>query len=392
MTRILLVEATFPDIGADYKVHAQLIESAPERHRLEVVSLSNPAIAGIPTPGIQRYPVTLPHDSATRLGRQVGTLANLPRAVRDSLRIAEDFQPDVIYSSQQRRDVLLARIIATATDTPLMVHLHYQYGPWLGRLASLILRRADHVVAVSEFVRQTMLLRGVSGDRVSTVHNLTAPGTPSQGDRERVRAELGLGPAVPVVAVVGRLDPTKGIQHLISVLPDLLVDVPDLQVLVCGRSIHQAGYDQYLYDLTDSLNVGSHVKFLGHRDDVPEILGAADVFCLPTEMEAFGLVFIEAMRAGLPVVAFRSGGVPEIVRDGVTGLLSFPQDHDALARNLRTMIDDPEFARTMGRAGRQRLDDAFSPVDLADRWADLVGDVATKRTLGGRGPRRLRGQ
>jgi glycosyltransferase involved in cell wall biosynthesis len=185
-----------------------------------------------------------------------------------------------------------------------------------------------------------------------------------------------------MVAVVGRLDPNKHIGSLLAVLPPIVRDVPDLRVVICGRSVHVPGHDDELRQQASSLGLDEHVRFLGHYPDVPSILAAADVFCLPTEMEAFGLVFIEAMRAGLPVVAVRSGGVPEIVADGVTGLLSYPRDLAGLEANLRRVLVDRSGAQAMGIAGRERFDRVFDGSHIAGRWITVVESVVRESRRG----------
>jgi glycosyltransferase involved in cell wall biosynthesis len=129
-----------------------------------------------------------------------------------------------------------------------------------------------------------------------------------------------------------------------------------------------------------------------HRTDVPALLGSADVFCLPTELEPFGLVFLEAIVAGLPVVALNSGRAGEIVEHGVTGLLCAPGDVEQLARNLTNLIDDPTLAVPLARPephGRARAlaqngsprsgpsisDKRFPPADDIEQTRDAISSV-----------------
>jgi len=102
----------------------------------------------------------------------------------------------------------------------------------------------------------------------------------------------------------------------------------------------------------------------------------ADVFCLPTELDPCPLVFIEAAAEGLPSVAFYSGGVPELIRHGETGLLSYPNDIGGLTRNLRALIEDRESARRLGRAAQRRAVEEFNPTLAAKRWIDLLQQFA----------------
>jgi glycosyltransferase involved in cell wall biosynthesis len=141
--------------------------------------------------------------------------------------------------------------------------------------------------------------------------------------------------------------------------------------LVCGVTT-QPGYDAVLERRVEDLGLRDRVVFAGNRTDMPRIYAAADVFCLPTENEAFGMVFVEAMAAALPVVALDSGGVPEIVVDGETGLLSAPGDAPALARNLLAVLLDPPLAAELGAAGKRRALTRFSPQRAAADWTALL--------------------
>src|SRR5690606_24263917 len=116
------------------------------------------------------------------------------------------------------------------------------------------------------------------------------------------------------------------------------------------------------------LGVDDRVRFLGHRSDLGALMACADVFCLPSELEPFGLVYLEAMQAALPVVAAWSGGVPEIVVHGSTGLLSHPNDTEQLASDLAAVLTDGALRARLGAAGAERAATAFSPEMIAPRW------------------------
>lgn len=377
--RMVMVEAAYTSLGADYSVHEQFVGSTVGRHPLEVMSISNPGLEGAASRGIERRYVATSAPASSKLVRQVKLVKLLPAAVKNAIGVAREFQPDVIYSSQQRRDSFLASIISRQLRVPLVIHLHYPFGPWIGRIAQRTVRRADHVIAVSEFIRESTLLRGLADEQVSTVHFPTTPLPDADSQRAATRQELGIPQDALVVIAVGRLDPNKGIQHVLTVLPKILPDVPHVRLLVCGHSVHAPGFDKQLMDQAASLGLNEHVSFLGHRPDVPALMGAADVFCLPTEMDAYPLVFPEAMRCGLPIVAARSGGVPEAVADGVNGLLSLPGDLDALETNLRRVLVDEQLRVSMREASHRRLREHFDPAQTGDRWFSIIESVVEAR-------------
>jgi glycosyltransferase involved in cell wall biosynthesis len=373
--RITFVEVAYGGSDAAGSFYSLLMLALGRDNGLESTSLSHPDLIARSSDGIKRVPIALAPSGGRGLRHRLATLADIPVAVRESLAHVREFEPHAIYSSQLRKDVTLAHLISRAAGLPHLVHLHYPFGPWLGRPQVHFIRRAHHVFAVSEFTRQTALLRGFPSDRISTVPNLTHQEPPRRADRKAVRAQLGVGDNELIVIAVGRLDPGKGFEHLIRAMAAIPPLDRPVHVLICGESLHLPGFDRELEDLARSERVDDVVRFLGQRSDVADLLAAADVFCLPTEGEAFGLVFIEAMRAGLPVVALRSGGVPEIVVDGVTGWLSYPGDQEALTANLHRMLDDEEERRAFGEAGRARLASHFDNATIAAQWLRKMNRV-----------------
>ena len=368
--KVLFIEVAYGALGADYSVHAELIKAISDPGELQAMSLSHPSLAPLGPDHVVREPIRL-STPGTPFRHRLSVVVDMPRALARARRHVRRFQPDVIYSSQLRKDVVFAGLLSRLCRVPHIVHLHYSYGPWLGRLATRIIRASTHVIAVSEFVRQTALLRGFEEARVSTLPNLTAPDAGGGADRPAMRRELGIADDDVVVVAAGRLDRGKGFDLLIRAIA-ALGPVPGCVVLICGQSNHSPGHDRELRQLTNELGVEETVRFLGQRPDLPALLEAADIFCLPSTMEPFGLVYVEAMRASLPVVALRSGGVPEIVIEGVTGLLSYPGDVEALTANLRRLISEPETRTRLGRDGGQRLRSQFDNGTIARRWMSIV--------------------
>jgi glycosyltransferase involved in cell wall biosynthesis len=125
------------------------------------------------------------------------------------------------------------------------------------------------------------------------------------------------------------------------------------------------GFRRFLERQAEELGVAENVIFLGHRSDVARLMAAADIFTMPSLEEPFGLVFLEAMAMKLPVVALSSGGTPEVVVHGTTGLLSGPGDSVRLGEHLAALIRDPALRRRMGTAGRQRVELYFTTTRMA---------------------------
>jgi len=176
----------------------------------------------------------------------------------------------------------------------------------------------------------------------------------SQTDRQTVRSELGLEPEDYVVGSLGRIRPWKGQHVLIEALAQLHPRNPRIKGLIVGSpEVHEMAYGETMRQMARDLGVAESVIFCGYRPDVPDVLRAMDLMAhTSVRPEPFGRVIIEAMAAGTPVVASDAGGVPEIVRDGVEGLLVAPDDATALATAIERLYAHPEQASKCAQAGR----------------------------------------
>jgi phosphatidyl-myo-inositol dimannoside synthase len=173
----------------------------------------------------------------------------------------------------------------------------------------------------------------------------------------------------PVVLCVARMYPRKRIGDLLLAAGVLRARVPGLQMRVVGRGPEWPALSR----LHAELGLGESVALLGDltRERLAEEYVNATVFCLPSVQEGFGIVFLEAMAAELPVVACRAAAIPEVVQDGVTGLLTAPRSPGELAAAVERLIADPALARGMGREGRRRAL-GFTPRHVAERFLHAV--------------------
>lgn len=165
----------------------------------------------------------------------------------------------------------------------------------------------------------------------------------------------------PLIGSISYLIPWKGHEVFLRAARRMLAVRPELRFVIVGEPIFQWRDERdRLEGIARELGVADRVAFLGHREDVPAVLAAFDLFVMPSLFEPFGRVLIEAMAASRPVVAARAGGVPEIVLDGETGLLVPPGDDAALAEASLALLADPARSRQLGEAGRRRVAEAFS--------------------------------
>jgi glycosyltransferase involved in cell wall biosynthesis len=213
----------------------------------------------------------------------------------------------------------------------------------------LIARGSNAFVAVSREDRRRMIeLERIKPDRAVFVAN-GIPALPPPSGRD-VRAELGIGREDLVVTTVGFLRRPKTMDVLIEAAAKIVPRFPNLKVLIVGE-----GNDRPVYEaLIEKLGVGDTVKLLGLRSDVPDLLAESDVAVLSTNSEGSPLSVMEYMDAGLPVVGSRVGGIPDLIDEGVEGLLVEPGDPEGLAEAIGRLLDAPEEAQRMGERGRER--------------------------------------
>jgi glycosyltransferase involved in cell wall biosynthesis len=157
-----------------------------------------------------------------------------------------------------------------------------------------------------------------------------------------------LKPQGTLVGFVGWLLPIKGPMHLLKAMLAVWREHPETILVFVGKG----DQEHALRQLADQYNLNGRVKFLGWRDDVKEIMPLFDIFVLPSLNEGMGRVLVEAMAAGKPVVASRVGGIPDLVQDGVNGILVPPADEKALADGIKTLLTDHDLAHRMGAAGK----------------------------------------
>jgi glycosyltransferase involved in cell wall biosynthesis len=220
-----------------------------------------------------------------------------------------------------------------------------------------VFSQADRIIAVSQEVDRAIRLHtGIPGERILTIPNgVDTDQFHLQADRRTLRDRLGL-PADRLVAVtIGRLTHLKGHTYLQGALASIPAEQRPL-VLIAGD-----GPDRNALELrTTAMELNRDIRFLGNRRDIPALLAAADLFVLPSLWEGLPLVLLEAMAAGLPAVVTAVGGNPEVVGNGIAGVLVPPGDAHALAKALSSLLNDPLRRERMGQAARQRVERYFS--------------------------------
>lgn len=207
--------------------------------------------------------------------------------------------------------------------------------------------------------------------RVHTILNgvRPAPAWPST-----LRAELGLGPTDRLLVAVGNLYPVKGHRYLLEALANLRSRHPTVHLAIAGRGEER----ESLLARAQSLGLDGRVHLLGLRSDVPNVLAGADIFVLPSVSEGLPLALLEAMFAGLPIVASRVGEIPAVLEHGADGVLVEPGDAAALSQALDRLLDHPLAARRLGVRAARRAAAEYHISRTVARYADLYQHLLTK--------------
>lgn len=297
-----------------------------------------------------------------------------PRPLWRLLRLVVRFRPDIVHTHLYRADIAgttIARLlrvpVVVASVHNLDLETNYQ------RIKPMVLsayRRASGVIAISHAVRRQLIESyGLQESQVRTIHyGLDTNDWPAPDRSQNQDAVLG---------TVGRLAYQKGYDVLLSALSKVSVALPSIHLRIIGHD--DEGLRRKLEDQAKDLNVVRHVAFEGFSDSIRRELLDMDVFVLASRWEGFGLVLLEAMAAGLPVVATKVGPIPEICLEDVTALLVPPNDAEALADALQRLAVDTELRTRLGAAGRQRFLESFSSSVTAKKtisvYEELLSDT-----------------
>lgn len=291
-------------------------------------------------------------------------------------------RPDLIHTTLFESDIA-GRIAGALSRVPIVSSLvGVPYGPedegnpglvpWKVRAANSLDAATAHLVsrfhAVSEHVADVMSLRlRLSRDRVDVVprgRNPVELGRRTRSRGDRVRAGLGLGADASLILAAARQEREKGLDVLLEVFPSVLHEVPNATLVVAGREGNQTAL---LRAAASRLGVGDAVRFLGQRDDVPDLLSAADVFVLPSRREGCPGVLLEAMALEAPIVATQLPPVKEVLGGDEIARFASPDSPQALARAIVETLRDREGAARRARLGRIRFLQEFDATSVAVR-------------------------
>ncbi len=360
-------------------------------HSLEVGGLENGVVnlVNAPATGLRHVIICMTTAgtlrSRLRPGIEVFSLGKTPghdlRTFVKLARLLRRIRPNVVHSRNWA--TFDAVVAARLARVPVVVHGEHGRDiadpegrhPRRNRLRRLCAPLVNRFVTVSHDLRRWLVSDvRISAQKVITIHNGVDTARFAPGDRDASRAALSLAPDQPVVGTVGRLDPVKDHAGLIRAFCVLLREYPDAVLLIAGDGPCRDD----LGGLIASLGLVEHVRLLGERDDIPRVLAAMDAFVLPSIAEGISNTILEAMATGLPIVATRVGGNPELVEDGVNGILVPRQDPTALATAIGAYLGDAHLRAVHAKSSRQRAVQQFGLQRMRDAYRDLYSNLAAQ--------------
>jgi glycosyltransferase involved in cell wall biosynthesis len=329
--------------------------------------------------------VTVPEaplaDAALERGYDVYQLPMRASAFRRDARalagVVDEIEPDLVQGTGFLTNALVrtaCRVSSVAVvdtvqaDPEAAAHegasaLAMSYRRWLHARSAT---RSDAVAAVSRAVADSIVAWGSPAERVRVIHNgvdIAEIERLARGTRPATADESG----APLVASVGRLEPVKGMTTLVRAAAGVSRVRPDVRFAIAGTG----SLEGRLREIAVASGTSDRIDFLGHISPIETLLSKADVLVLPSLSEGLPIAPLEAMALGVPVVASDAGGIPEVVEDGVTGVLVATGDHEGLSRAILDLVDAPERAEQMGAAGRRRVEERFTIERMQRQYVEL---------------------
>jgi glycosyltransferase involved in cell wall biosynthesis len=264
------------------------------------------------------------------------------------------------------------RVVLTRHYSDLL----YIYGSLAEKIADrAVSRHLEAIIAVSEAVKRVMVeYDKIDPSKITVIHNGVDPVVLSMHDTSRVkevRDECGLGDSV-VVGTVGSLHPRKGHRYFLEAASMIARSDDKVKFLIVGGG----ELERELVELASGLGIGDRVFFTGYRSRVNEYVANMDVFVQPSVEEGFGITILEAMAMGKPVIGTRIGGIPEIIRDGTSGILVTPKDPVAMSEAVLLMLGDPLMAVRMGESGKERVKKEFTLAGMIKKYERFYDGVS----------------
>ena len=287
-------------------------------------------------------------------------------------RIARQQQAQIVHAHTAHAHTMAAMAALGRRDCRCVVSRRVDFAVGKTYLSRLKYRTGvDRYIAISQAVRRVMIYGGVQPDKIGIAHSGIDLERFEGPFDENLKAGLGLPDNAVVVGNVAALVDHKGQKYLLDAVPAVMEQCPDAWFLIAGDGELRGPLERQAAEL----GIAGRVRFLGYRKDVPDLLNMFDVFVMSSHMEGLCTSLLDAMAMRLPVVATNAGGIPEIVRDGETGLLVESKNPAAIAEGIVKLIKDRQLAARLSERGRQVVEEEFSAGAMVDKTLAIYQDL-----------------
>lgn len=297
-------------------------------------------------------------------------------------RLLQRTKYDLIHTHNSKGG-FIGRLAAYLVGNPPVIHEVHGYAfhenePWIRRsifFALEVLARhwSKMVICISQPLVDIWVKRKLAPpERIRKIYSgIEIAEFQKTHARDKIRRELGLRPDQIAVGQVSKLWEGKGHEDIIDACPIIFEEVPDLKIFFVGDGPIRKKLEEIVY----KNGLQGRIVFLGHCDNIAEVTSALDIAVLASHFEGMGRVLLEAMAAGLPIVATRVGGIPDLVVDQETGFLVEPHNPEQLAQSILRLASDLELRKRMGNSGRQRVDSRFSATTMLKQIDSVYQEV-----------------
>jgi len=321
--------------------------------------------------GLEFVPLAPSHELDLKSGWRLSRLFNRTR-------------PDIVHAHDPHAVAMAALGLSMSSLQPLPVLVASRRVDFRLKKNSFSrwkYRQVDGFVCASHAIAQLLEADGIAPARLFTVHEGIDVERIAHTPAASVHAALWLPVQAPIVGNIGALVEHKGQRHLIDAAAVVVREVPDARFVIFGEGPLRPALEQQV----KHLHLEKHVFLPGFRADVIGLLKGFDVFVMCSELEGLGTSILDAMAAGKPVVGTRTGGIPEVIDDGITGLLVSPADARGLAAAVVQLLQDPAMRERMGQAGWARVRERFTVERMVESTRRVYRELLAARRQRGVG-------
>jgi glycosyltransferase involved in cell wall biosynthesis len=288
-------------------------------------------------------------------------------------------QPDVVHAHDPHGVAMAALALSLGTGSktvytppPLIASRRVDFHLKGNSFSRWKHRQVDCFIAASDAIRQMLIGDGVPPEKTTTVHEGVDMAHIQAAPPVNVHEAFWLPHGAPVVGNVAALVPHKGQRHLVEAAHLVVREVPDARFVILG----EGELRDHLEKQVKEYHLEKHVLLPGFRTDVLGCIKGFDLFAMSSVTEGLGTSLLDAMACSRPIVATSAGGIPEIVEDGVTGVLVAPRDHTSMAREIVRLLKDEPLRKRMGDAGYARVSERFTVERMVEETAAVYARVA----------------